>query len=51
MFINSFLYDAKRKGPVKVEKDLDGVKNDVARVKFISCELHGYIYRNEMPVA
>jgi len=50
MFINSFLYDAKRKGPVKVVKDLDGVKSDVARIKFISCELHGYIYRNEMPV-
>jgi hypothetical protein len=51
MFINSFLYDAKRKGPVKVEKDLDGVRSDVARIKFISCELHGYVYRNEMPVA
>ena len=51
MFISSFLYDAKRKSSVKVEKDLDGVKNDVARIKFISCELHGYIYRNEMPAA
>lgn len=50
MFISSFLYDAKRKSPAKVEKDLDDAKNDVARIKFISCELHGYIYRNEMPV-
>jgi hypothetical protein len=51
VFISSFLYDAKRKNPVRVEKDLDGVKKDVARIKFITCELHGYIYRNEMPVA
>jgi hypothetical protein len=41
----------KRKNPVKVEKDLDGVKKDVARIKFITCELHGYVYRDEMPVA
>lgn len=51
MFISSFLYDAKRKNPVKVEKDLDSVKKDVARIKFITCELHGYVYRDEMPVA
>jgi hypothetical protein len=51
MFISSFLYDAKRKNPIKVEKDLDGVKKDVARIKFISCDLHGYIYRSELPVA
>lgn len=50
MFISSFLYDAKRKNPVRVEKDLDGVKEDLARIKFITCELHGYIYRDEMPV-
>ena len=51
MIISSFLYDAKRKNPVRVEKDLDDVKKDVARIKFITCELHGYIYRHELPVA
>ncbi len=50
MSISSFLYDAKRKNPTKLERDLDGIKKDVARIKFITCELHGYIYRSEMPV-
>jgi len=50
MYISSFLYDAKRKTPSKLEQDLDGIKKDVARMKFITCEIHGYIYRGEMPV-
>lgn len=49
MTISSFLYDAKRKNPVRIERDLDGIKQDVARLRFITCELHGYIYRGEMP--
>jgi hypothetical protein len=50
MTISSFLYDAKRKNQSRLEKDLDGIKSDVMRIKFITCELHGYVYRNEMPV-
>lgn len=49
MSISSFLYDAKRKNPTRIERDLEGIKKDVARLRFITCELHGYIYRREMP--
>ena len=49
MSISSFLYDAKRKNPVRLERDLDGIEKDVARLRFITCELHAYVYRGEMP--
>ena len=49
MYISSFLYDAKRKEPSKLVRDIEGIKKDVARIKFIVCEIHGYLYRNEMP--
>lgn len=50
MSISSFLYDAKRKNPARLERDLDGIKKDVARLRFITCELHAYVYRSEMPI-
>lgn len=49
MYISSFQYDAKRKEPKKLVRDLDSVKKDVKRMKFISCEIHGYLYREEIP--
>lgn len=49
MYISSFLYDAKRKQPSKLVRDLDSIKKDVERIKFITCEIHGYLYRDEMP--
>lgn len=49
MYVSSFLYDSKRNKAAKLERDLDGIKKDVKRIKFIICEIHGYLYRNEMP--
>lgn len=50
MHVTSFIHDAKRKNPRELVRDLDGIKKDVKRMKFIICELHGYVYRGEMPV-
>ena len=47
--VTSYLYDAKRKKPESFERTLDQVIAEVARIKFITCELHAYIYRNEIP--
>ena len=49
MIIKSFLYDAKRREPKIMRKNLKEIKEDVQRLKFIICELHAYIYRDEMP--
>lgn len=49
MMITSYLYDSKRKKPETIERTLSQVKDEVARIKFITCELHAYIYRNESP--
>lgn len=49
MMIRSYLYDSKRKKPKTLERTLSQVKDEVARIKFITCELHAYIYRNESP--
>jgi hypothetical protein len=49
MIITSFLYDARRKNSKKVERDLEGITKEVHRMKFITCQMHAYAYRGEMP--
>jgi hypothetical protein len=49
MHINSFLYDAKRKSPKKLIRDLEGAQSDVQALKALICELHGFLHRNEFP--
>lgn len=48
VIIKSWTNDARRK--TRTERyNLDRLSADVARIKFIICELHGFIYRNEHP--
>lgn len=48
MHIDTSLFDAN-KNPKKVIRDLAGVEAEVVRIKLIICEMHAYLYRNELP--
>ncbi|MGH8509771.1 MAG: hypothetical protein ACREVH_13815 [Gammaproteobacteria bacterium] len=37
------------KRPKKVIRDLTGVEDEVKRIKLIICQIHAYLYRNELP--
>jgi hypothetical protein len=48
MHINTSLFDANKR-PKQVIRDLAGVEEEVKRIKLIICEIHAYLYRNEVP--
>jgi hypothetical protein len=48
MHIDTSLFDANKR-PKKVIRDLAGVEEEVKRIKLIICEMHAYLYRNELP--
>lgn len=48
MHIDTSLFDAN-KSPKKIVRDLAGVQEEVKRIKFIICEIHAYLYRDELP--
>ena len=50
MHIDTSLFDAN-KTPKKIIRDLPAIEVDVKRVKLIICEIHGYLYRDEIPVS
>lgn len=48
IYIDSSLFDANKR-PVQAVRDLDDVIKEVQRIKFIVCEMHAYLHRNEPP--
>jgi hypothetical protein len=48
MHIDTSLFDAK-KTPKKIVRDLPMLETEVKRIKLIICEIHAYLYRNEVP--
>ena len=48
MHIDTSLFDAN-KSPKKMVRDLAGIEEEVHRIKLIICEIHAYVYGNELP--
>lgn len=46
--VTSWLYDSKRNKQETTET-LATIANEVEKIQSLICDLHGYIYRNEMP--
>ena len=48
MHVDTSLNDAN-KSPKKAICDLDSIEKDIRRIKLLICEMHGYVYRGEIP--
>jgi hypothetical protein len=48
MHIDTSLFDAN-KSSKKVVRDLAALEAEVRRIKLIICEMHAYVYRDELP--
>jgi hypothetical protein len=49
IIVESWLHDSKRKTKPKTTEDIPVIAAEVEKIQVLICDLHGYVYRDEMP--